>query len=313
MELNSRITSFGRHETFPLRYGWLPKGYEAITKDAAALQHPERAMVELGVGRNMVNAIQYWLQTTGVIEIKDGSARTTELGQTIFDFDGDPYLEDDATLWLLHWLIAANAERATGFFWFFNRFASPRFRDKDLVEALTDFVTNELQQTKRSQNTLKSDISALVRMYAATPGRNDEHLDSPLADLGLIEPDPEAGYRSMRTTQPFLPTVALHFALAQRFAAESEQQPALPVRTLLYGDDRKAAPGAAFRLSEEGFMERLEAVLADYPGSYELRDTAGVNQIYRGSELQEPLAILRDYYASGYYTGKKTSSGSRRS
>ncbi|BAU58036.1 hypothetical protein HH1059_13270 [Halorhodospira halochloris] len=300
MQLDPRSTSFGRHETFPLRYGWLPKGFEAIEEDPQTLHKPEIAMIKLGVGRNMVNAIQYWLQTTGIITIDGGGAHATELGKMIFAADyngGDPYLEDDATLWIVHWLIASNATQATGFFWFFNRYAAPRFSDKELLEGLTDFVNNTLNQKKRSQNTLKSDISAITRMYAAVPGRTDEHLDSPLTDLGLIEADPHSGYRSLRTNRPFLPVTALHFALSQRFAAEPEQ-PALPVRSLLYGDDGKASPGAIFRLSESGFMEKLEQLMGTYPSCYELRDTAGVNQLYRGSELPDPLSILEHYYRS---------------
>ncbi|MCG5531007.1 DUF4007 family protein [Halorhodospira halochloris] len=298
MQLDSRSTSFGRHETFPLRYGWLPKGFEAIQHDPHVLQKPEAAMVTLGVGRNMVNAIQYWLQTTGIVE-SSGEPQATDIGKIMFDSHrGDPYLEDDTTLWVIHWLIASNATQATGFFWFFNRYAAPRFSDKELLEGLTEFVKNTLQQKKRSQNTLKSDISTITRMYAAMPGRTDEHLDSPLADLGLIEADPHSGYRSLRTNRPFLPVTALHFALSQRFAAEPEQ-PALPVRSLLYGDDGKASPGAIFRLSESGFMEKLEQLMStSYPGCYELRDTAGVNQLYRGSELPDPQSILEHYYRS---------------
>ncbi len=197
MQLDRQHTSFGRHETFPLRFGWLPKSMIALRDNAALFDHPESAMRRLGVGRNMVNAIHYWLRVCGLVSFVDSPARITPLGEALLGPDADPYLEDDATLWIIHWLIATNAERATAFFWFFNRFAAPRFTETDALGALTDFAAAELR-LNRAATTLKSDISTLLRLYAAVPGRTDEHLDALLAPLGLIEVDPAGGYRSPR-------------------------------------------------------------------------------------------------------------------
>jgi hypothetical protein len=255
---------------------------------------PERAMVELGVGRNMVNAIQYWLQVTRIVAFADGRAEVTALGSALLGPRGDRYLEDEATLWVIHWLIASNAELATGFFWFFNRFAMPRFREPEMREGLSEFVQQELHVT-RSQSTLKSDCSTLLRMYGSTAGQSEDHLDSPLAQLQLVESNEGRGYQSLRMVRPFLPPLALHFALAERFSADP-QQVAIPVRILLYGGDDWASVGAAFRLSEEGLMTTLAQVMALYPHNYELRDTAGVHQLYRGSKMSTPLDVLRAYY-----------------
>jgi hypothetical protein len=111
-------TTFGRHETFPLRYGWLTQGLEAVRRTPTLFAQPEPAMIALGVGRNMVNAIQYWLRATGLVDFQDGAGTATPLGQALLGPAGDPYLEDQATLWIIHWLIAANAAFATGFIGF---------------------------------------------------------------------------------------------------------------------------------------------------------------------------------------------------
>jgi hypothetical protein len=293
VRLNREKTAFGRHETFPLRYGWLTKGFEAVKASPKFFHQPEQAMVTLGVGRNMVNAIQYWLQAAGVVDFEDGEARPTELGEALLGDDGDRYLEDEATLWIIHWLIASNAELATGIFWFFNRYAMPRFQDKEVLRALGEFVEQDLR-LKRSESTLKSDASTLLRLYAPEAGRSDDHLDSPLAPLQLIESEGGGCYRSLRITRPYLPPVALHFALSQRF--QSDLQAALPVRAMLYGNDGWAAAGAIFRLSEEGLMAALNNVMERYPQCYELRDTAGVHQIYRGKHAPDPLNVLQAYY-----------------
>jgi hypothetical protein len=162
------------------------------------------------------------------------------------------------------------------------------------LQALSAFAERELQ-VRRAQTTLKSDVSTLLRMYAPAAGRTDEHLDSPLAQLQLIEAEAGRGYRSLRMARPFLPPIALHFALLQRFAAEP-RQPAIPVRTLLQGGDERAAPGAVFRLNEEGLLNILERLMERYPHCYELRDTAGVHQLYRGRALMNPLEALRAHY-----------------
>jgi len=293
-KLNRSKAAFGRHSTFPLRYAWLTKGVRAIRKNPRLFGAPEDAMVELGVGRNMVGAIQYWLQATRIVEFGE-TTFITPLGAALLGDEGDPFLEDEATLWIIHWLIVSNPELATGFYWFFNRFAMPRFREPEMRQALTDFAGQELQ-VRRSASTIKSDSSTLLRMYAAGEGNGggEDHLDSPLAQLKLIEADPIQGYRSPRAPRPFLPPLALHVALADRFHSDP-RTPALPVRVLLYGGDDWPAVGAAFRLTEEGLMATLARVMDRYPGYYELRDTAGVHQLYRRRAI-EPRKILVEAY-----------------
>lgn len=302
MQLNRKKTTFGRHETFPLRFGWLPKSLSALREDPAVLAQPERAMRTLGVGRNMVNAIHYWLLVCGLVDFGSDSsslgAKVTPLGDALMGDDADPYLEDDATLWIIHWLIASNTHQATGFYWFFNRFALPRFKDADALSALSEFAAQELH-LNRAATTLKSDISTLLRLYAAVPGRTDEHLDALLAPLALVESDPEGGYRSARGPRPFLPLVALEFAIVQRLAAEQTIKP-LPVRELLYAEDGWPAPGAVFRLNEDGLMNHLNRLIEAEPGRYQLDETAGLHQLYwRDGKDPQPLEVLKRYYCRG--------------
>ncbi|WP_295880869.1 DUF4007 family protein [uncultured Thiohalocapsa sp.] len=300
MNIDPKHTAFGRHETFPLRYAWLTKGYRAVTERPDIFAQPDRAMVKLGVGRNMVSAILYWLQAARLLDYADGEATPTTLGQVILGDEGDRFLEDEATLWVLHWLIASNSRLATGFYWFFNRFALPRFREDELRAGLTDFVARELR-IERSASTLKSDTSTLLRMYApgdpTEPGRGEDHLDTPMSQLRLVEQTGQGReFLSLRSPRPFLPPLALHVALAECFADDRQGRPAIPVRDLLYGRDDGAAPGAVFRLSEDGLMTALNRVMRTWPGCYELRDTAGVHQLYRVRDVASPEAILEDYY-----------------
>ena len=46
------------HESFPCRYTWLPKAVRGIGVDFKLFGDEERAMVDLGVGKNMVRSIR---------------------------------------------------------------------------------------------------------------------------------------------------------------------------------------------------------------------------------------------------------------
>jgi len=67
---NDRRVSFGRHETFSLRYAWLTKGFQAFMKKKTIFSSDE-ATIELGVGKNRIDAIkllaQCWLKTLPII------------------------------------------------------------------------------------------------------------------------------------------------------------------------------------------------------------------------------------------------------
>src|SRR5258708_22841522 len=99
---------FSGHETFPCRYAWLPKAYRAIEGDPQLFGNDEDAMVRLGVGKNMVRAIRFWAQATGIATAKEqGLSENSPFGKALFKRNGlDPYLEDRRTLWLLHWQIS---------------------------------------------------------------------------------------------------------------------------------------------------------------------------------------------------------------
>jgi len=90
---------FARHETFHPRFGWLKKGFDAVCGDPDIFL-AEDAHIQLGVGKNMAKSIRYWCKA---FKLTDDSG-ITEFGQQLLSEDGfDPYLEDSASLWLLHW------------------------------------------------------------------------------------------------------------------------------------------------------------------------------------------------------------------
>ena len=54
---------FSGHESFPCKSLWLKKGYDFVVK-GRDFNRPE-AVVHLGVGKNMVASIHFWLKAFG--------------------------------------------------------------------------------------------------------------------------------------------------------------------------------------------------------------------------------------------------------
>ena len=210
MRLNSGTVSFGRNESFPLRFGWIAKGLKALN-DNPRIFNREDATVILGVGKNMVASIRYWLQATGVA-VRNGKTNALEptpMGQVAFGDGGDPYLEDEGTIWLLHWLLATNPDHATAIYWFFNHFHKPRFTGVEVATALTDFVRHEVS-SKVAATTLKRDAQLVLRMYSRTMGGTrmtlEDALDSPLAMLNTCSSGWMVGIgRRCRRVEPRFP------------------------------------------------------------------------------------------------------------
>jgi hypothetical protein len=291
-------TAFGRHETFPLRFGWLTKGFAAWQSNPAVFDSDD-ATVDLGVGKNMVTAIRYWLSAAQVLAHSNRALTATTLGEQIFGSEGwDPYLEDDATIWLIHWLIASNAAEATTPFWFFNRFHKPEFTAKELQDALNDFIERDVTATRASPSTIKHDIALLLRMYQTTSESKliptEEALDSPLSMLELLRHSEGSRYHESRPeNRPSLPLAPFAYAVAELF--EHLGQSILPVEQLLRSDGIVASPGSVFRLTEEGLLGKLEQLTAWLPMHFELRETAGIHQLYQ-LRVIGPLQMLRLHY-----------------
>jgi hypothetical protein len=143
----SNIFTIGRHGSFQLRYGWITKGIQAIQANKISdVFTSDDATVNLGVGKNMVAAIRYWLIAT---EVTDNDS-ITEFGK--FLNDKDAYLEDDASLWLLHLTLAQNKKLATSIYWLFNHFHQNEFTAEEAGSAFLLFLEQVQMHYHRTLN-----------------------------------------------------------------------------------------------------------------------------------------------------------------
>ena len=290
---NPKKAAFGRHETFALRYAWLTKGFQAFEKNDAIFSK-EEATIELGVGKNMVNAIKYWLRATNMLEDTEQGLIASEIGKAIFSEQGyDPYLEDEATLWVCHWLLATNFELATAWYWFFNCFHKSEFTSEEAADALADFVRNNLG--KHSERTVKQEIPMILRMYSPAKAQIEDSLDAPLTSLNLIMAvDGSHLYRSFSSQQANLPIDVIGYASNEMF--NQRQVEVLPISDLMYGQKYACALGSVFRLTESALLAKLENLVKKYPVDFRLDETAGIHQLSRINNSKSSLDFLHHYY-----------------
>ena len=298
VRLTAGNTAFGRHESFPLRFGWITKGLGALEDDPKIFTR-EDATVVLGVGKNMVSSIRYWLQATRIAhrDSRKNTLKPTPMAEVVFGDDGDPYLEDEGTIWLLHWLLATNPREATAIYWFFNHFHKPAFTTGEVVTGLTDFAKRELS-SRTSATTLKGDAQLVLRMYSRTAANArialEDALDSPLAMLDLQERLDTRTWRAAPMDRDALPLDIFAFAIAELFEHGDASQ--LAIADLMYSDNEHCAPGAIFRMTEDGLVGKLEALCEEYPQALRLDRTAGVFQLYKVAPF-DSVEILKARYA----------------
>lgn len=292
---------FSGHETFPLRYGWLQKAYKAVSwaqspKDAVHVFRDPDSIARFGVGRNMVSAIRYWATGTGILLETSEGLEITWLGDMLFGRNGiDPYLEEDASLWLLHWHLAGRT-RLTSAYWLFNEFRGGSFSRQDIVTALLKLAQERVWRRVAS-TTVDRDLQCLVRTYIGGRGSSGAG-DSVLAELGLIRPMDKHQSRLSRGRKPNLPDSVFVFCLNEFWSGFGGSQNTMSFENAAYGP---GSPGRVFLLDEGDIVERLERLEQTSAGDFEWSETAGLRQIIRNRERSQAQqrAILRASLSMG--------------
>lgn len=294
--------AFARHDTFAPRYGWIKKGFEIALREPDIFTRSD-APVVLGVGKNMVRAIRYWCHAFGVLEtvVNDAGqtvARPTSFGLTLLADDGgyDPFLEDLASLWLLHWRIVNRPDLATAWHYTFFRFGGTEFTTAALQEALEGYVSRTFPDARYSPSSYEKDASCLARMYAfqETAGRpNEDTFQSPFTELGLLRRTLHGSYAFSIGPKLSLPDAVIVSACLE-FAASVSNARTIVLSRLVH---EPGSPGMAFKLTESAVYGALEAIVAREPW-LSLSEAAGIVQLsYGGDPIQLAEQIREDYYA----------------
>lgn len=298
--------TFGGHEKFVFRNGWLKKGLDAIIGDSLIFTRDE-ALVTLGVGKNMVRSIRHWCLAASVAQEKDGSGLAkpivpSELGAKLLFRDGwDPYLEDMGSLWLLHWQLVSNRTRTLVWSIIFSSYFQAEFSKVQLTELINKQF--EQMNIRTTQGTIEREIDTFIRMYVPAGAQknqvSEENLDCPLAELDIIQAILEEGlYRFNIGPKSSLPAAIVGYALFHFLSGRLQTRRTMAIEEALY---QHGSPGQAFKLDEDSLVDYLELLELTTTGMLRINETAGLRQIYLSDEVANNLntwayLLLDQYY-----------------
>lgn len=306
---------FAGHETFPCRYGWLKKSFDAVRafegkniEDILAVFNPNHAIADFGVGKNMVSSMRHWAIACGVLDatIKGGrieALSTSKLGRLIFE-SGDPYLELPGSIWLLHWRLAALPGRATTWYYAFSEFNDAIFTRDMLATRLMGRV-DELRDSGRlagsriARATVGRDADCFVRTYVSRTSKKDiseDGLESPFAELGLVTPLAGGALQFRRGPKPSLPDEAFALALVEFWQSQFPTRGTLSIETVAH---EPGSPGRVFLMDEESLSERLERIADVTLGALAWDEGAGLRQVSARVEVGavDPLRLVDGLYS----------------
>ena len=287
---------FSGHESFICKHFWLKKGYDFINENGD-FQY-ETAVMDLGVGKNMVNSIEHWMKSYGLL---DKSNSITEFSKKIFRERGglDSFIESLATIWLLHYsLIKTN--RSSLYNIFFNDFR--KGRTDFTKEQLLSFMKRQIEDEAKSvnDNTLNNDISVFIRSYLK-PSYKDTKIEieedflSLMIDLDLMKSYKSENaegkivewYQVENKIQVDLPAEVVFFAILDN----PNYGKSISFQELLNGFN---SPGVIFALNEEGLYKKLDTIVNTYKG-ITMSETAGIRELQLKTTFNK-WDIINDYY-----------------
>jgi len=234
------------HGSFYLREGWLRKGLKEIINNPAAFSSDD-IIDKLGVGANMVNAIKYYLEATGLIESYKGVKGRKEYSLTencgVLLKKYDEYFEDIFSIWILHYNICTKPDFATTWYLFFNGIYSDEIKREDIKKQLRKIVEYNFPESSYSVKSLDDDIYCLIRSYDVSSrklkGKNPEdNLICPFSELDLISEEKNlAGEKVVLRRMPDFnkldPMMVLYVLVDTMKSDSEESKPSISIDDVL--------------------------------------------------------------------------------
>ena len=285
---------FSGHESFACRYGWLPKLYDAVVNDRALFASDENAMLQLGLGRNMVKSLRFWGEAFGLTRTRGGNVLVTTFARRLLDpADGfDPYLETPSALWRLHWRLTVHAGLGAWAVAFLDTF------DREITrERFVASVRTRASQVRGAitSGTATNHVDVFLRTYsgpAYSHGAPEETLGSPFQELELLRTATPAGIptvRFLRGPKRTLDAGALAFVLRDFWRGTAPGSATLSLRSLMLSH---AAPGAVLLLDEPGLYDQIEALCSRSSGLALRSDGSGSFDLTCASDALDALRDL---------------------
>ena len=275
---------FSGHESFACKSHWLKRGYDFVRGENNF--NDDDAVVRLGVGKNMVASIKFWLKAIGLLK----DAGLVALANHLFDDDNgkDPYLEDIGTLWLLHFLLIQ-----TDYATIYKTTFVDYHRQRNIIEKskLQNYIKHICfdetgYKNLYNDNTVKRDIGVMLHNYCAKNGGNVniEDSNSLFAPLNLICETEKNTYRFNYDTRSDVPSLIFLYALLVKFEGRN---------SISFEDITELA--LIFCLTNNDLLDIISYLCDLYPSEIVFSDVAGIKELQFRATLNS-IDVLDRYY-----------------
>jgi hypothetical protein len=304
--LQSYKYTFSGHDSFQCRLLWLKKGYDYLREGRSF--SADDAPVILGVGNNMVRAIKHWLRAFGLLD--EATDQPTQLADLLFGYrdEGAPFdafLEDNATLWLLHYQLVRTRFAST--YWLiFDEFR------KRKIEFTREDYGRFIEQKGREENftvspkSISEDFGVFLKMYhrgtserGAKVKDREDSFSGILTELDLV-------HSFLRKNEDGKSEISV-------YVITPSDRDDVPAEWILYClldspsigmsvnletlENDPGMPCAVFGMNRAGLLRKIEQLVSNHE-FLTYNDQAGVRELQFREKPADKYQILSDYYAS---------------
>ncbi|HTE23656.1 DUF4007 family protein [Flavitalea sp.] len=282
---------FSGHESFQCRQLWLKKGYDLIKSGKSF--NDEDAVVVLGVGKNMVTSIRFWMKAFDLLSADD--VLTPFADKLLADDGYDPYLEDEASLWLLHYQLVKRGF-SSSYSIVFNELRREKMEfTRDNYIAYIKRKSSIEKSFQANEKTLLEDFSVLSKMYLRSDAQvkdKEDNFSGLLTELDLVKSfskGREDFFLIENSERREIPDEVILFAILDTEGFD------LSINLINLEQDYNGV-GTVFAMNRSGILAKIESIAAKHRYII-FNDQAGVKEI-QFKKKPSALSILDKYYAN---------------
>jgi hypothetical protein len=280
---------FSGHDSFQCRQLWLKKGYDYVKEGKNF--NDEDAVVQLGVGKNMVSSIRFWLKAFNIIDNKDNP---TEFGTRLFDNENgyDPFLEDEASLWLLHYQLVKSSFSYI-YSIIFNEFRKEKlFFKKETYSNYIKRIGESNPDLNFNENTVAKDFIVFANLYKNDAASKDveDSFSGILSEIELLKTTgkgKEEQFYIENAERDNLPEAVILFAILDN----PNYGNSISINSLEFDMN---SPGSIFALNRSGLLNKISDIVSEFKDII-FTDQAGIKEL-QFKNKSDAYKILDTYY-----------------
>ena len=274
---------FSGHETLACKSHWMKRGYEFVLEGHNF--NDDEAVVHLGVGKNMVASIKFWMKAFGLLN-RDGILSSIAHKLLNTDRGYDPFFEDIGSLWLMHFNIVnenyATAYRTTFIDYHSQRNVIDKLKLQNFIKHLC--FDNPNYRSLYNENTVRKDLNVLIHNYCAKWNSGVEDSNTIFAPLNLIRETEDGTYMFNYDSRNIVPANIFLYALLAVFPDS---------KSISFESMRELS--LIFCLMNNDLLTIIKQLSEEYVGILVFSDVAGIKELQIKGEISTDKA-LENYY-----------------